>query len=92
LEVLGGEIEGVNGLVGPPRGKLFKLMKIVLFVGLPGGVDEKGSQGLMGSWAFRCQSRRLLFSLFQGVYFAGSPEPDPEGNLPFNQVKSVQQR
>ncbi|CAL1128593.1 unnamed protein product [Cladocopium goreaui] len=60
-QVLGAEIEGEQGLVGPSRGRLLQLARISAEVAVLGIGDEKIVEALTGLWAYCAQYRRPMF-------------------------------
>ena len=70
----GAEVEGAEGLVGPPRGKLWRLMALCAAAGSGGAVDFGVVEGILGSLAFVFQFRRPLFALLYDLYHVLPPE------------------
>ena len=79
--VWGAEIEGLVGLSGPFRRRLYKLAQLSIEAAKPGGVDQKISEALTGLWAFNAQFRRPMFSFIYDLYHQQSPGGS---NEPFN--------
>lgn len=70
----GVEVEGIVGLAGPVRSRLFSLMRLSAEASQPGPIEEKVCQGITGLWAFCAQFRRPMFSFLHALYQQKAPE------------------
>ena len=77
----GAHFDGDRGIVGMDRTKLALLCIESARLAAAGVCTERLLQKVMGLWAFACQFRRPMFSLFQAAYKVGHPEGKP--NDPF---------
>ena len=70
----GTEVEGIVGLAGPVRSRLFALMRLSAEASRPGAIEEKICQGITGLWAFCAQFRRPMFSFLHALYSQHAPQ------------------
>jgi hypothetical protein len=77
FEGWGAEVEGVEGLLGPPLRKLIPVMNSALLLAGAGAASDQILATVNGLWAYFCQFRRPMFSMLDQVYRASSPSGDP---------------
>ena len=89
VKVWEAHIDGDSGVIAMDSTKLMALVWQTARLAAIGYASERLLQKVSGLWAFACQFRRPLFSVFDALYSTSHPSGDP--NLPFKLPRELVQ-